>query len=67
MKMDSLAYLAENLKKSELFDNSIFLLMNLHGFTPQEYRVIERANASFKRNVCYSGVLDEVGENQNID
>lgn len=38
---DSLTYLAENIKNTNMFDNSIIFIDEFVGFTPQEYRVIE--------------------------
>ena len=38
---DLLLYLAENIEKSHLFDNSIFYIDEFAGFTKQEYTVLE--------------------------
>ena len=38
---DSLTYLAENIKNTKAFNNSIIFIDEFVGFTPQEYKVIE--------------------------
>ena len=41
---DLLTLLAENIKKSKLFDGAVFYIDEFAGFTKQEYSVIERIN-----------------------
>ncbi len=66
---DSLTYLAENIKNTKIFDNSVIFIDEFVGFTPQEYRCIEELMKHAKEmyvTICADN-LDADKSNRDLD
>lgn len=63
---DSLTYLSENIKNTNIFNNSIIFIDEFAGFTPQEYRVIEEL-LKISKEINITICTDKIDDNNSQD
>ncbi len=62
---DTLTILAENIKSTEMFNNSVILIDEFAGFTPQEYKIIEEL-MKISREINVTMSLDNIEKIDNV-
>lgn len=66
---DALTYLAKNLEKSKIFDNSLIYIDEFVGFTPKEYEVIKELMQVSKEvniTICTDNIESDVMQDTDI-
>lgn len=61
---DVLTILADNIKNTDMFDDSVILIDEFAGFTPQEFRVIEEL-MKVSEEINVTMCIDEISDNTN--